>query len=58
MQMMIEQQQIEYIPRHMRPMVIEVKGFDGLKRLVEDHLTDGMVYSLDMEVFTNGQKKK
>ena len=56
--MMIEQQQIEYIPRHMRPMVIEVKGFDGLKRLVEGHLADGMVYSLDMEVFTNGQKKK
>lgn len=56
--MMIEPQQTEYIPRHMRPMVIEVKGFDGLKRLVENQLTDGIVYSLDMEVFANGQKKK
>jgi hypothetical protein len=42
----------------MRRTVIEVKGLRGLKRLVEDQLTDGIVYSLDLEVFADGQKKK
>ena len=63
MQMMIEPESIptlhepEYIPRHMRPVVIEGVGLSRLRRLL-DQLTDGTVYSIDMEVFTDGKKEE
>ncbi len=54
MQMMIDPQAPEYKPRHMRP---EVQGLEGLRRLV-DQLPDGTVYSIDLEVVSDGQEKK
>ena len=57
MQMMIDPQAPEYKPRHMRPMAIEVQGLEGLRRLV-DQLPDGTVYSIDLEVVSDGQEKK
>jgi hypothetical protein len=58
MQMMIETQEMkeaEYTPRHMRPVTIEVQGLEGLRRLV-DQLPDGTVYSIDLEVVSDGQE--
>lgn len=55
--MMIDPQSPEYKPRHMRPVTIEVQGLEGLRRLVEQ-LPDGTVYSIDMEVISDGQEKK
>ena len=57
MQMMIEPQKEGYTPRHMRPTTIEVQGLEGLRKLV-DQLPDGTVYSIDLEVISDGQKKK
>ena len=57
MQMMIDPQAPEYKPRHMRPAAIEVQGLEGLRRLV-DQLPDGTVYSIDLEVVSDGQEKK
>lgn len=57
MQMMIDPQSSEYKPRHMRPVTIEVHGLEGLRRLVEQ-LPDGTVYSIDMEVISDGREKK
>lgn len=63
MQMMIKPEaapaphEPEYIPRHMRPVVIEGVDLAGLKKLI-DQLPDGKVYSIDMEVFANGKKEK
>ena len=55
--MMIDPQALEYKPRHMRPVAIEVQGLEGLRRLV-DQLPDGTVYSIDLEVVSDGQEKK
>ena len=55
--MMIEPQAPEYKPRHMRPTTIEVQGLEGLRRLV-DQLPDGTVYSIDLEVISDGQEKE
>jgi hypothetical protein len=57
MQMMIDPQAPEYKPRHMRPVAIEVQGLEGLRKLVEQ-LPDGTVYSIDLEVISDGQEKK
>ena len=57
MQMMIDPQSPEYKPRQMRPVAIEVQGLEGLRRLV-DQLPDGTVYSIDLEVVSDGQEKK
>ena len=57
MQMMIDPQSPEYKPRHMRPVTIEVQGLKGLRRLV-NQLPDGTVYSIDMEVISDGQEEK
>lgn len=57
MQMLIDPQAPEYKPRHMRPVAIEVQGLEGLRRLV-DQLPDGTVYSIDLEVVSDGQEKK
>ena len=57
MQMMIDPQKAEYIPRHMRPTTIEVQGLEGLRKLVEQ-LPEGTVYSIDLEVVSDGQEKK
>ena len=55
--MMIDPQSPEYKPRQMRPVAIEVQGLEGLRRLV-DQLPDGTVYSIDLEVVSDGQEKK
>ena len=55
--MMIDPQAPEYKPRHMRPVAIEVQGLEGLRKLVEQ-LPDGTVYSIDLEVVSDGQEKK
>lgn len=55
--MMIEPQKERYTPRHMRPTTIKVQGLEGLRKLV-DQLPDGTVYSIDLEVISDGQKKK
>ena len=55
--MMIEPQKEGYTPRHMRPTTIEVQGLEGLRKLV-DQLPDGTVYSIDLEVISDGQRKK
>ncbi len=57
MQMIIDPQAPEYTPRHLRPVTIEVQGLEGLGRL-DDQLPDGTVYSIDMEVISDGQEKK
>ena len=59
MQMMIEPatQEPEYMPRHMRPVVIDSVDLARLRKLV-DQLPDGTVYSIDMEVFADGKKEK
>ena len=57
MQMMKDPQAPEYTPRHLRPVTIEVQGLEGLRRLV-DQLPDGTVYSIDMEVISDGQEKE
>ena len=57
MQMMIDPQAPEYKPRHMSPAAIAVQGLEGLRRLV-DQLPDGTVYSIDLEVVSDGQEKK
>jgi hypothetical protein len=41
----------------MRPVAIEVQGLEGLRKLVEQ-LPDGTVYSIDLEVISDGQEKK
>ena len=55
--MMIDPQSPEYEPRHMRLVTIEVQGLEGLRRLI-DQLPDGTVYSIDMEVLSDGQEKE
>ena len=60
MQMMTEPEETlrepEYIPRHMRPMLIEVQGLEGLRRLV-DQLPDRVILSIDLEEVADGQKE-
>jgi hypothetical protein len=41
----------------LRPVTIEVQDLEELRRLV-DQLPDGTVYSIDMEVISDGQEKK
>jgi hypothetical protein len=41
----------------MRPVAIEVQGLEGLRRLV-DQLPDGTVYSIDLEVVSDGQEEE
>ena len=41
----------------MRPVTIEVLDLEGLRKLV-DQLPDGTVYSIDLEVVSDGQEKK
>ena len=41
----------------MRLVTIEVQGLEGLRRLI-DQLPDGTVYSIDMEVLSDGQEKE
>ncbi len=54
--MMIEPQEAEYIPRHMRPTAIEISDLESLRKLV-DQLPDGTVYSIDFrEVISDGKK--
>ena len=55
--MMVEPKVPEYTPRHLRPVTIEVQGLEGLRKLVEQ-LPDGTVYSIDLEVISDGQEKK
>ena len=55
--MMVEPKVPEYTPRHLRPVTIEVQGLEGLRRLV-DQLPDGTVYSIDIEVISDGQEKE
>ena len=55
--MMVEPKVPEYTPRHLRPVTIEVQGLEGLRGLV-DQLPDGTVYSIDMEVISDGQEKE
>ena len=55
--MMVEPKVPEYTPRHLRPVTIELQGLEGLRRLV-DQLPDGSVYSIDMEVISDGQEKE
>lgn len=51
-------QALEYIPRHLRPMVIEVKDLKVLRKLV-DQLPEGTVYSIGFEeVVADGQETK
>ena len=38
-------------------MMIDPQGLEGLRRLV-DQLPDGTVYSIDLEVVSDGQEKK
>ena len=45
----------EETTRYMRPVTIEVQGLEGLRRLV-DQLPDGTVYSIDLEVVSDGQE--
>ena len=60
MQMMTEPEEAlresEYIPRHMRPTLIEVQGLEGLRRLV-DQLPDGVILSIDLKEVADGQKE-
>jgi hypothetical protein len=41
----------------MRPTTIEVQGLEGLRKLVEQ-LPEGTIYSIDLEVVSDGQEKK
>ena len=53
MQMMIETQEMK--EAEYTPVTIEVQGLEGLRRLV-DQLPDGTVYSIDLEVVSDGQE--
>ena len=56
--MMVDPQEAAYIPKHMRPAVIEVEDLEGLRNLV-DQLPDGTIYSIDLEeVISDGQEKE
>ena len=58
MQMMVDPQEAAYIPKHMRPAVIEIEDLEGLRKLV-DQLPDGTIYSIDLEeVISDGQEKE
>ena len=52
--MMIEPQEPEYIPRHMRRKAIEVT-LKGLRQLV-DELPEGVILSVDPWEVSDGQK--
>ena len=53
---MIDSQESEYKPRHMKEPATEVTLAE-LRKLV-DQLPDGTVYSIDLEVVSDGQEKK
>ena len=52
--MMVEPQEEEYIPKHMRPKAIEVT-LQGLRKLVEE-LPDGVILSVDPWEVADGQE--
>jgi hypothetical protein len=54
MQMMIEPQEPEYIPRHMRRKAIEVT-LKGLRQLV-DELPEGVILSVNPREVSDGQE--
>lgn len=54
MQMMVELQEEEYIPRHLRPNAIEAT-LEDLRKLV-DELPDGVILSVDLEEVSDGKE--
>ena len=58
MQMMVDPQtqEVAYTPRHMCKTVIEVPGFEDVKKLVE-LLPDGVILSVELEEVRDEQKE-
>ena len=54
MQMMLEPQEEEYTPKHLRSKAIEVT-LEDLRALV-DRLPDGVILSVDLEEVSDGKE--
>ena len=55
MQMMIEPQKPEYLPRHMKTQATEEVDLARLRELV-DQLPEGTILSVDLEEVNDGQE--